>query len=240
MRTHIRRGLAVALTVSALTFTAACGGSSDDKGGDSAAKGKDKAAEQPAEKPAATPLTAAQMKAGLLELKDLPAGWKAEAAAPAEDVPAADKPECKPITAIMGDKIEGTTLGGNAEFGDKDSSILAELLATFSDDKSAKDFMASVATAADTCTAFSFTAEGQKVPVKVEKLTAPTAGEESTALRLSMEMAPGMTIASDILVARQGTGLMRLAYVPTNQANHKNFDDLAKRGGDKFVKAAQG
>ncbi|MFF8290744.1 hypothetical protein ACF068_16170 [Streptomyces sp. NPDC016309] len=235
MRTRIRRGVAVALTVSALTLTAACGGSSDK--GDGAAKGKDAA--KPADKPAAAALTAEQMKAGLLELKDLPAGWKAEAAAPSEDMPAADKPECKPINAIMGDKIEGTTLGDNAEFGDKDSSILAELLATFSDDKAATDFMKTVATAADTCTGFSFTAEGQKVPVKVEKLTAPTAGEESTAVRLSMEMAPGMTIVSDLLVARQGAGLMRLAYVPTNQANHKNFDDLAKRAGDKFVKAAQ-
>ncbi|MFC8915716.1 hypothetical protein ACGF5F_11045 [Streptomyces sp. NPDC047821] len=239
MRTRIRRGVAVALTVSALTFTAACGGSSD-KGGDKADKGKDKAAEQPAEKPA-TPLTAEQMKAGILEAKDLPAGWKAESAPSTDDQAKAEKPECQPLAQLMSDKIDGATMGGNQEFASADgASLLAQQIFTMPG-TGAADFVKSVETAAAACATFTMVQDGQPVPVKAAPLPTVKAGESSTGVRLTMEIPElKMKIESDVLIAQQSTGVMRLAYVPMNGEGHKAFDDLAKRGGDKFVKAAQG
>ncbi|ORT61853.1 hypothetical protein [Streptomyces sp. CB03238] len=234
MRTRIRRGVAVALTVSALTFTAACGGSSD-KGGDDA-KGKDKTAE----KPAAAPLTAAQMKAGILEAKDLPAGWKAESAPSTSDQSKAEKPECAPLAQVMSDKIDGATMGGNQEFGSADgTSLLAQQIFSMPG-SGAADFVKSVETAVGACATFTLVQDGQKVPVKAAVLPTAKAGESSTGVRLTMEIAElKMKIESDVLIAQQGTGVMRLAYVPMNGEGHKAFADLAKRGGDKFVKAAQ-
>jgi predicted RecA/RadA family phage recombinase len=238
MRTRIRRGVAVALTVSALTLTAACGGSSD-KGGDSAAKGKDK--ETGTEAPAATPLTAAQMKAGILEVKDLPAGWKAESAPSTEDQAKAEKPECQPLAQLMSDKIDGATMGGNQEFANGDgTSLLAQQIFSLPG-TGAADFVKGVQTALGACATFTVVQDGQKVPVKAVALPTAKAGESSTGVRLTMEIPElQMKIESDVLVAQQGTGVMRLAYVPMNGEGHKSFDDLAKRGGDKFVKAAQG
>jgi hypothetical protein len=235
MRTRIRRGVAVALTVSALTFTAACGGSSD-KGGDSAAK--DKGADKPA---AAAPLTAAQMKAGILEVKDLPAGWKAESAPSTGDQAKAEKPECEPLARIMSDKIDGATMGGNQEFAHGGgASLLAQQIFTLPG-TGAADFVKDVTTAVGACGTFTMVQDGQKVPVKAAALPVAKSGESSQGVRLTMEIAElKMKIESDVLIAQQGSGVMRLAYVPMNGEGHKNFDDLAKRAGEKFVKAAQG
>ncbi|MEV3991149.1 hypothetical protein AB0J57_19790 [Streptomyces sp. NPDC049837] len=236
MRTRIRRGVAVALTVSALTFTAACGGSAD-KGGDKADKSKDKAADKPA---AAAPLTAAQMKAGILEVKDLPAGWKAESAPSTGDQSKAEKPECQPLAQIMSDKIDGATMGGNQEFAHGGgASLLAQQIFSMPG-TGAADFVKSVETAIPACATFSMVQDGQPVPVKAAALPTGKAGESSTGVRLTMEIPElKMKIESDVLIAQQGTGVMRLAYVPMNGEGHKAFDDLAKRAGDKFVKAAQ-
>lgn len=48
-----------------------------------------------------------------------------------------------------------------------------------------------------------------------------------------------MKFESDMLVARQGTGATRLAFVPADASGHKAFDDLAKRADEKFTKGAQ-
>ncbi|MGI5355107.1 hypothetical protein ACQI4E_07275 [Streptomyces sp. CA-252508] len=240
MRTRIRRGVAVALTVSALTFTAACGGSSD-KGGDSAAKGKDKDAAAPADKPAATPLTAEQMKAGALTVADLPKGWTAmKNPASTDDVPKADKPECQPIANLMHDKIAGATMGANNEFnGGNGANQLAHQIITFPG-TGAADFVTPIGTALEKCTGFTTTMEGAPVKLKVEKLTAPKTGEESHGVRVSMDLGGAIEFALNVVVARQGTGVSRLVYLPGTPAAAKDLDDLAKRAGEKFVKAAQG
>ncbi|MDN3295645.1 hypothetical protein QWM81_16615 [Streptomyces ficellus] len=234
MRSRMRRGVAAAFTVSALCLTAACGGSSD-KGADSG-KAEDTGKEAPA---AAAPLTAAQMKAGLLEVKDLPAGWKTEPAGSSDQVAKTDKPECRPLAVLMTDKIAGATLGGNQEFGDKNSSILAHQVFTFQDSKGAEDFVTGIGTAVAACAKGEMTMEGNKVPITAQKVAAPQVGEGTEALRLTMEMAPGIKIEADILVVRQGAGVARVAYVPSPPSTHKDFDALAKLAGDKFVKGAQ-
>ncbi|MEU3449587.1 hypothetical protein AB0H29_20590 [Streptomyces thermolilacinus] len=235
-RTRVRRGAVVALTASALFLTAACGGSSGKK--DDKADGGDSAGQ----KPAAAPLTEAQMKAGVLEVADLPAGWKEEAAAPSEDQAKAEKPECQPLAVLISDKIDGATVGGDREFGRAgDSAILAQQIFTYSDGDAAAAFVKSVDEAVGKCASFVSVDEGEKMTISAEKLTAPQVGEEAVALRLTMDIPQlGMKLESDVLVARQGAGLMRLAYVPMGEKpDHSAFEDLAKRGGDKFVKGAR-
>ncbi|CAL9409969.1 hypothetical protein [Streptomyces sp. enrichment culture] len=235
-RTRVRRGAVVALTASALFLTAACGGSSGKK--DDKANGGDSAGQ----KPAAAPLTEAQMKAGLLEIADLPAGWKVEAAASSGQAPKAEKPECQPLAVLMSDKIDGTTQGGNREFGRAaDSAILAQQIFTYSDGDAATAFVKSVDEAVGKCATFVSVDEGEKMTITTEKLTAPQVGEEALALRMTMDIPQlGMKLGSDVLVVRQGAGLMRLAYVPMGEKpDHAAFEDLAKRGGDKFVKGAK-
>ncbi|WOI59493.1 hypothetical protein [Streptomyces fradiae] len=238
MHISIRRGAVVALTASALFLTAACGGSSDKEGDKGASEGGGAG-----QKPAAAPLTEAQMKAGLLEVADLPTGWKVETAAPSEDKPKAEKPECQPLAQLMSDEVEGATEGGEREFGrNGDSAILAQQIFTYADDAAAKAFVKSVGDAVGACATFTTVQDGEKMTVTAEKLTAPQVGEEAVGLRLGMDIPQlGMKLESDVLVARQGAGMMRLAYVPMGEKpDHSGFEDLAKRGGDKFVKGAQG
>ncbi|WP_149183187.1 hypothetical protein [Streptomyces sp. TRM49041] len=247
MRIRMRRGAAVALTVSALVFTAACGGSAEDKSAGAKQKtGESGSAEQkPEEKPAAGPLTAAQMKAGILEVSDLPSGWKVKRVPDSNDVAKADKAKCQPLATLLSDKVEGATEGADVEFskgvGSGESAMLAQQIFTYDDTASATDFLKSIATAVDACPTFTFTQDGDKVEMKAEKLTVAQVGEESVGLRLTLDIPElNAKVESDLLIARQATGVMRLAYVPmAEKPDHAPFDDLAKRGGDKFVKGAQ-
>lgn len=238
MRTRMHRGAVVALTTSALFLTAACGGSSEKDDKPKAAESGSSAEQKPA-----VPLTEAQMKAGLLEVADLPAGWKVEATAASEDQPKAEKPECQPLALLMSDKIEGATMGGNRDFArDGDSAVLAQQIFTYSDGAAATAFVKSVADAVGPCATFTTVQDGEKMTITTEKLTVPQVGEEAVGLRLVMDIPQiGMKLESDVLVARQGAGMTRLAYVPMGEKpDHSAFEDLAKRGGDKFAKGAQG
>ncbi|MGW2020476.1 hypothetical protein [Streptomyces sp. NPDC001927] len=245
MRTRIRHGLAAALTVSALSFVAACGGgeAQDDTK-------KDKAADKPAASqttsaapstaPAATaPLTAAQMKAGVLELKDLPSGWKAVKAEKGPTLTKVDKAECQPIGALFADKLAGATLGASGDFERGAGTTLNEEVLTFAG-TGATDFVTKLGGALEGCTGFGATAEGMKVQATVKKLTAPQGAEEAHALRVKLSIPDfGYATEVDLLVARQGTGVIRLAHDPAGTAGAKDFDTFAKLATDKFVKGAQ-
>ncbi|MFD3438113.1 hypothetical protein ACFWU3_11485 [Streptomyces sp. NPDC058685] len=244
MRTRFGRATAAVLTASALCLTAAaCGSSDDDKkpassaGQDTAKDGAGKGADKPA-----TVLTAAQMKAATLAVKDLPAGWKADAAAPATDEapPKADKPVCQPVADLLADKVAGATMGGGQDFTDaKGFNILSQQVMTFPG-TGAADFVKAFGPALDGCTGFKVTGE-DGYPVKVEKLAGATAGETSYTFKMTMEIPGfGQGITSHMLVMQQGTGVARLAYVPGDKAAGAAFGDLAKRAGDKFVRGVQG
>jgi hypothetical protein len=242
MRTRMRRGIAAALTVSALCFTAAaCGGGDDEKKPAAAdkAKGDDKAKSE--EKPV-TKLTAAQMKAATLEVKDLPTGWKSnKLSTDNSPAPKADKPECQPLANMMAGKIKGATMGGDTEFENKSGgSELSHQVVTF-DGTGAADFTKGVGTALDSCSSVSFTQDGEKVDLKIEKLSAPKVGEDSHSFTMTMSMPElGVDFKVNLMVASQGTGATRLAYIAAPGGKVTNaFDDLVKRAGDKFVKGAQ-
>ncbi|MGW6456423.1 hypothetical protein ACWF94_10920 [Streptomyces sp. NPDC055078] len=243
MRTRRRRGAAAVLAVSALCLTAAACGSGDDTSdkGDKKANEQAKDQEQGQEKGQAEPLTAALMKAGTLEVKDLPAGYEAGKPEPDDETYTADKKECGPIAQLLADKMPGVTTGTSVEFqGDGGNSAVTQQVLTFPG-KGAEEFVKSVGTALESCTAFVHGADAEKIEVKVEKLQGPVFGEESHSLRLSLNIAQlSMKFDVNLMVARQGTGVTRFSYVPENASGHKNFDDLAKRAGDKFVKGVQG
>ncbi|MEU6877101.1 hypothetical protein [Streptomyces sp. NPDC046712] len=240
MRTRIRHGLAAALAVSALSLTAACGGG-DAK--DDAKKDGDKPAATsaaPTSEAPATPLTAAQMKAAVLELKDLPSGWKVSKADPTTTVYKADKPECQPFADVMSDEIAGATKGASVDFtvGNNEAELSEEVV-TFAG-TGAADFTKKLGTALNSCTDFTVEAEGNKIKFAATKLTGPQGVEEAHAFGLSMEVAPGIKITPNLVVARQGTGVIRFLHLADAATAKKDFDTLAKLATDKFVKAAQG
>jgi hypothetical protein len=241
MRTRMRRGIAAALTVSALCFTAAACGGDDEKKPAAAdkAKGDDKATSE--EKPV-TKLTAAQMKAATLEVKDLPTGWKSnKLSTDNSPAPKADKPECQPLADMMAEKDAGATLGGDAEFENKAGEAeLTHQVFTY-DGTGAADFTKAIGTALDSCSSVSFTQDGEKADFKVAKLSAPKVGEDSHSFTMTMSVPElGVDIKVNLMVASQGTGATRLVYMAVPGGKVTNaFDDLVKRAGDKFVKGAQ-
>ncbi|MFD0368403.1 hypothetical protein [Streptomyces sp. NPDC059071] len=242
MRTRISRGLAAALAVSALSLTAACGGGAKDDtkkdGADKPAAGATTSAAPTSEAPA-TPLTAAQMKAAALELKDLPSGWKASTAEDDDTVYKADKPECAAIADLMSGKIDGGTEGAEVGFskGNNDSEV-DEAIATFPG-TGAADFTKKIGTALESCTGFTTEVEGSKWKLTLTKLPAPQGVEEAYAFGVAIEVAPGMKIEPNVIVARQGTGVLRFLHL-ADAAGKKDFDSLSKLATDKFVTAAKG
>ncbi|MFG2866859.1 hypothetical protein [Streptomyces sp. NPDC048338] len=242
MRTRIRHGLAAVLAVSALSLTAACGGSSDDD----AAKGTDKpatatTAAEPTSAAPAVPLTADAMKAAALEAKDLPSGWKA---GKAESDPATyktDKPACEPLTTLLADKVAGATTGATVHYerGNGDSTLDQQVL-TFPG-TGAADHVKAIGTALDTCPGFTAEMEGMKMKITLQKLTAPQGAEQVQTFRMKMNIAEyDITVESNVLVAAHGTGMTRFAHVPADASGHKDFDGVAKIVVEKFAKAAQG
>ncbi|MFF9910467.1 hypothetical protein [Streptomyces sp. NPDC013457] len=240
MRTRLRHGLAAALTVSALSLVAACGGG-DSK--DDAKKDADKPAATTSAAPTsaapATPLTAAQMKAGILEVKDLPSGWKTTKHETTSSVYKVDKAACEPLAPMLGGDIAGATKGATGDFavGNNDSEITEEIV-TF-DGTGAADYIKKLGGALDACPDFTTEADGTKMKVAVKKITAPQGAEEALAFQLSLEVAPGMKIEPNLIVVRQGTGVMRFLHLADAATAKKDFDTLAKLATDKFVKGAQ-
>ncbi|MFI8516944.1 hypothetical protein ACIGEZ_03800 [Streptomyces sp. NPDC085481] len=243
MRTRIRHGLAAALAVSALSLTAACGGGAKDTPGDGATKPADKpaAGQTTSAAPApAAPLTDAQMKAAVLELKDLPSGWKASKNPSSDFSMKADKAECEPLAAAAGSTVAGATKGPTVDFAlGNNASELSEGVLAFSG-TGAADFMKQVATSLGSCTAFTADTSGTKMKITVEKLTAPQTAEEALAFKLKLNVAQGITVEPTLLIARQGTGVVRLLHLADTPAAKKDFATFAGLAGDKLAKAAQG
>ncbi|MFJ9826184.1 hypothetical protein ACIRSU_17695 [Streptomyces sp. NPDC101160] len=244
MRTRFSRGLSAALAVSALSLTAACGGGDSDgakkDGADKPAASASASATSAAPQPAG-PLTDAQMKAAALDAKDLPAGWKAGKVEKGPAFGKADKPECVAVTDLFASAVKGATTGADLHFTQGKNTTLDQQVLTFPG-AGAADFAKAVGAAADGCTSFNATAEGMKLKGTVKKLTAPAGAEEAHAIRVTVAMPDmGYQTQVDLLVARQGSGVTRIAFDPANDATgHKDFDALAKATVEKFAKAAQG
>ncbi|WP_406000963.1 hypothetical protein [Streptomyces sp. NBC_00829] len=240
MRTRIRHGVAAVAAVSALCFTAAaCDGSDGKKPSD----GKERAEEDGGKAAGAsgTPLTAAQMAAGTLVAKDLPAGYKASKPDEAADEKyTTDKQDCAPIAAFLNEKVAGATTGGMVDFaGEGGDAMLTQRVFTFPG-RGAEDHVKAVGAALEVCTSFAVAQGGEKLQITVKKITGPKAGEESHTFRMKTSI-PSLSLnfESDLMVARQGSGVTRVAFIPADASGHKAFGDLARRAGDKFAKGVQ-
>jgi hypothetical protein len=245
MRTRIRRSAAAVLTASALCLAGTACGAEDDKKPSASESGdaKGSASDKPAEesKPV-EPLTAAQMKASLLEVGDLPSGWTADKVPASGDAaPKSDKAECQPLADLMGEEVEGATKGGAADFkGAGGKTQLSQQVFTFPG-TGAADYVKAIDTALAACTTVHFDTEGTKVPVKIARVDAPKAAEASQAFTMSLEFAPGVEITANLLVAHQGAGATRVAFMNDGGAEaQKSFGELVTVVGDKLVKGAQG
>jgi hypothetical protein len=244
MRARIRRSAAAVATASALCLAGTACGAEDDKKPSTSESGdaKGSASDKPAEesKPV-EPLTDAQMKASTLELGDLPSGWTANKVPAGDAAPKADKAECQPIADLMGDEVKGATKGGDVDFkGAGGKTELSQQVFTFPG-TGAADYTKAIDTALATCTTVPFDMEGEKVPVKIARIEAPKVAEASHAFTMGIEFAPGLEIKVNLLVAHQGTGATRVAYVSDGGAEaQKNFGELVTLIGDKLVKGAQG
>ncbi|MEW2631531.1 hypothetical protein AB0903_07705 [Streptomyces sp. NPDC048389] len=246
MRTRIRRSAAAVLTASALCLAGTACGAEDDKKPSTSEKSGDakgSASEKPGEesKPVEA-LTDAQMKAATLELGDLPSGWSVNKVPASTDAaPKSEKAECQPLADLMGAEVKGATQGAEADFkGAGGKTQLSQMVFTFPG-TGAADYVKAVDTALATCTTVPFDMEGTKVPVKIERIDAPKAAEASHAFTMAFEFAPGIEVKSNLLVAHQGTGATRVAYLNDGGAEaQKSFGDLVTLIGDKLVKGAQG
>ncbi|MGW4200006.1 hypothetical protein [Streptomyces sp. NPDC004726] len=255
MRARTRHSAAAVIAAAALCFTAvACSGSDDDKksspsgeptGTVRAATADDSDNAGGSQKPAdarAEPLTAAQMKAATLQVKDLPPGYTAGQSVPDRTKYTADQPQCQPIAEFLDGEVTGATTGGSVDFeGPGGKSMLTQQVFTFPG-KGAEDLVKGVGTALESCTKFTYKdADGEKSEIGVRKIDGPEAGEESHAFRMTMATAGSpIKVEVDMLVARQGTGGTRIGFLAPDAEGRKAFPDLAKRAGDKLVKAVRG
>ncbi|WP_432249530.1 hypothetical protein ACRAR1_20555 [Streptomyces sanyensis] len=231
MSVRVRRGAAALLAASVLCLTAACGGGG---GGEE---------EKPAaDAPAAEPLTAEQMAAAVLVLEDLPSGW-AETSAPTseEPPPRAAEPECQPLADMLGSKVGGAEAGGNADFQqDGGRTELTQQVFTFPG-SGAADRVAAIGEAVEACPTVNVTVEGNEVPVKIARTDVPKIGQTSQSFAMTLAFAPGVEVTADLVVAQEGTGFTRVAFVNDGGAEaRKTHADLVTRVGDRFVEGVRG
>ncbi|MFE0702658.1 hypothetical protein [Streptomyces sp. NPDC058872] len=244
MRARISRGVAAVLAVSALSLTAACGGGAEDeaaKGGADAPAAPSATSAEPTPEAPAAPLTEAQMKAALLELKDLPSGWKTTKHEESTGGYKTDKAECQDLAAMLGsNSIDDAAKGPSAGFViGNNASEISEQVVTF-EGTGAADYVTKLSAALDACKEMTVEADGQKMKLTVKKGTAPQGLEQGIAFTLGLEVLPGITIEPNFVIGSQGTGVFRFMLLADSAAAKKDFDALGKLATDKFVKAVQG
>ncbi|WP_323445867.1 hypothetical protein [Streptomyces yaizuensis] len=227
----MRRGAGLVLALSALVLTAACGSGDEKKTGtDSTAQGEKGG------------IRTEGMPAVLLAVEDLPPGYKPGQPGPTGGATTkAAKPECQPIAAFLDERIAGATLGGSVDFeGPGGSTQLSQQMFTLPGTGSA-DLVRDIGAAVGQCARFDATVGGETMTIGVQPIDGPKVGEESRTLNLTTEIKQlQMTFDIQVLVASEGVGLTRLTHVPGKPADRKNFADLARRAGDKFVRGMRG
>ncbi|WP_432065718.1 hypothetical protein [Streptomyces sp. C10-9-1] len=233
MPVRVRHGATALLALSVLCLTAACGGGGDGEEGKPAADAPAASAE---------PLTAEQMAAAVLVLEDLPSGWaKTSAPTSEEPSPRAAEPECQPLADLLGSKVGGVEAGGNADFQqDGGRTELTQQVFTFPG-SGAADRVAAIGEAVEACPTVNVTVEGNEVPVKIARTDVPKIGQTSQSFAMTLALAPGVEVTADLVVAQEGTGFTRVAFVNDGGAEaRKTHADLVTRVGDRFVEGVRG
>ncbi|GAA4767896.1 MULTISPECIES: hypothetical protein [Streptomyces] len=231
MSVRVRRGATALLALSVLCLTAACGGGGEE--------GRP-AADAPAA--SAEPLTAERMAAAVLVLGDLPSGWaKTSAPTSEEPPPRAAEPECQPLADMLGSRVGGAEAGGSADFQqDGGRAELTQQVFTFPG-SGAADRVAAIGEAVEACPTVNVTVEGSEVPVKIARTDVPKIGQSSQSFSMTLAFAPGAEVTADLVVAQEGTGFTRVAFVNDGGAEAgKTRADLVTRVGDRFVEGVRG
>ncbi|NGO81808.1 hypothetical protein G6045_40115 [Streptomyces sp. YC504] len=246
MRTRNSRAATGVLAAVSLLAVAGCGGSADAEEQPKAAKSASPSASP---KPVAAPLTQKQVEEALIEVGDLPKGWKVDAAGTqdAEEGPAleADKPQCQPL------------LDGTAE-GDSGPRPRAEAFAAFTKDadygpflltevgaftqKQAEQLMERVEVT-DGCESFTGSYDGDEVAFRAEELSVPRVGDgEAFGYRFSMEYEDedGYVYVdqTDTVTARVGSALVRVSQNSDGGNDPEAFEQAVEKLVEKTRKIA--
>lgn len=213
--------LAATVVMAALTtpFLAAC---SDDRAGDAltiddgdaASSGDaeptdDQDADDPFDR-AGRVLSAAEIRAALPTVKDLPTGWSrdTEADDDEEDDEEISPPRCEDI---FGDNTEAkATIDEERAFeADEWGPFLSAEIGTY-EDEIPDDILDEVADALSTCKKFTSTdADGARTTFRAEALSFPNLGEETLAVRMKVETEI-IPAAIDLVMVRIGHNLILL------------------------------
>ncbi|MFI6939319.1 hypothetical protein ACIBI4_08620 [Streptomyces sp. NPDC050418] len=202
-KSKLSQVVVAAAVVATLGLTAACSGDSGSDGGDSS-KDKSSAGQQGGgEEQAAPALTEAQLKKAIIGDSDVKgfkfSGQGSEDAAPDQEKVGA---ECQPLGDVLSDttdpKPKATTSKGGA---DVKFSAMAYVGLAAHEQADAEKVLGNVRTAAKACKGFT-DSEGVKSTVAEE--TAPDAGDEAVAYRISGE-SDGEKMSMAVNVVRSGS-----------------------------------
>ncbi|SDK61334.1 hypothetical protein [Streptomyces indicus] len=250
MRTRNSLTLTGVLAAAALTAVAGCGGAADaEENPKSTTSPSSSASASPSAKPAA-PLTQGQAEEALIEVSDLPVGWKVDAAGAEEaeggEGPAlkADKPQCQPL-------LDGS-------FGGSGPRAKAEAYAAFTKDadygpfllagveafteKQAEALMEPVE-ATDGCESFTGSYEGDEVLFRTQELSVPQVGDgEAYGFRFSVEYEDEdgyvWVDQTDTVVARVGGAILQVSQQSDGGNDQEAFDRAVEKLVEKTRKVA--
>ncbi|MER7171079.1 hypothetical protein [Streptomyces mesophilus] len=249
MRTRNSRAATGVLAAVSLLAVAGCGGSADAEEQPKAAKSASPSASP---KQVAAPLTQKQVEEALIEVADLPKGWKIDASGSGEDdesaeeefdVGKADKPQCQPL-------LDGSMTGGS---GVKPKALAAAYFTKSSDagpymmvtveaytEKQAKEFMKPSETLTG-CESFGAELDGAQVDFTSSELSVRQVGDETVGYRSSTLIGDEefyLAMQSDTVTARIGNTLVTVSQTSMSNADQNALDQALGKLVEKTRKVA--
>ncbi|WP_199548248.1 hypothetical protein [Streptomyces sp. N35] len=237
------------LAAVSLLAVAGCGGSADAEEQPKASKSP---SASPSTEPVATPLTQQQVEEALIEVADLPKGWKVDASGSEEDDEStedefdagkADKPQCQPL-------LDGSMTGGSSE---KPKALAAAYFTKSSDagpylmvtveaytEKQAKAFMkpSDVLTG---CESFGAEQDGARVDFTTSELSVRQVGDETVGYRSTTQIGDEefyLAMQSDTVAARVGGTLITVSQMSMSNADQNALDQALEKLVEKTRKVA--
>jgi hypothetical protein len=168
------------------------------------------------------------LKAQLLTLADLPAGWSIDNSSSGDD------PSTPPCLQRPDTKLH-TTDKANASFvkGSSGLPAFAQAIGYFGDKAAASGEFSADAVIFNGCKDVSFTSDGQKITGSIRPMSFPTFGDQSQAWGGTFT-APGGTFGFDIFLMQKGAELESLVYGDLGPPDVKGLQTLAKSAADKM------